>query len=250
MNKLIQLSLLFLGAACTTAPDDQLSLDVLDTNHVAGTYREGDVAIAFDFARDGDHHVKTFHSGEGDALLTTTLDGAFETTVVLGGRLQISGTATMPNPTVDGDASALDELHARPEAALLKGLRSALEAEGIDGDLLDPQPDVQGVYDVGNNFLLFEPGDSMLFWSLGWGMYTSVHVWNPWSSSCAFVNIVPYAAAPSQFVIATPPSGQFWGYGRRDVTWWGALFRVENAATNRNIAGHSCRPAQVLIRVD
>jgi hypothetical protein len=230
MNKLAYLALAL--SACTTSQGDTgLVLDRAEADSVAGTFERDGVTVQFELSRDGARHVAAFHDADGRGLMTTTLEGAMQT-----------------SNTIAGDAAASDELGARPEAALVPSLYDALADHGVDPDLLDPQPTkTQGVYDNGDGYFVFYPGESMNFWSASGWRHTYIGMKNEWPAwgACAAITATPYSAGSAMVVVSYPG----WENAVRPY-WWGALFRVTNAAGAQWWpGGHYCQPTPVKVTV-
>lgn len=174
-------------------------LDVAETEHVAGTFEQDGAALVFDFAREGTRHTMTFHSSTIEPLVSTTLEGAYQSTSVLGGRLVASGVPNAPNPSIVGDQTAQDELDARPEAALLEGLHDALVDAGIDHELFQPTPpEVESISDAGGGYFYFAPGESLNWLSAAGASPTYIYV---------RTNHMEYGYYGCVMVIADPWSG-------------------------------------------
>lgn len=247
MTKLSTLALLLSITACTTESAEGLQLDVADDTRVAGTYSHDGVAVAFDFSRDEYSHTLAFHAADGRPLITTTLEGAYQTTTVFDGELVASGIANAPHPTILGDRTAMERLHALPEAALLDGLREALMTEGVDETLLSPQPpEVQGVYDYDGRYYVFSPGDQQDWLSAAGANPTYVYAQNPWPTygKCAVVRIEPWSPAAQDLIVVEPySSASKTGY------WWGAIITVRNTGSIILWTGRRCESSSLLVRV-
>jgi hypothetical protein len=243
MKDLAKLLLISLAACTATEQDPALALDVRDADHVSGTFAADGLAIAFDFSRQGDRHVMAFQGADGRALITMTLDGALLTTNIFDGRLVASGIANAPDPTIEGDRAAMEELHALPEAGLLEGLRDALVAAGIDQDLYLPKlPPVAGVYDYDGYYFAFWPGDSNTWFAYNWTQ--TIKIWNRWprAGACAAVRLDP---GPQYLVV--------WPYSQTVKTtyfWWATLFSVHNFGIPTAWGSTTCQPASILVHVD
>jgi hypothetical protein len=247
MNRLASILLISLAACATSSEDTGLTLDVQEADRVGGTYEAGGVAVAFDFSRGEDRHVLAFRSADGRPLITTTVEGAFQTTDVLGGRLVASGIANAPDPEIEGDRAAMAELNARPEAGLLEGLHEALVAAGIDEDLYQPRPaEPSGVYDYDGRYFLFYPGDTRDWLSAAGPSPTYIYVKNPWptAGACAVVTAMPWGSGTGEYLAVAPYALQY-----KTVYWWGGAFAVRNWSVPSQWGGQYCQPAQVLIRV-
>jgi hypothetical protein len=243
-NNLIPLLAL---AACTASSESTaptLDLDTNDANHVGGTYTADGVTVAFDFSRDQDLHRFEFRASDGSPLITTTLEGAEQTMHVLGDRLVVSGIANAPDPTLVGDESAMDDLQERPEAALLDGLRDALADAGVDSEVYAPEPPkVSNLYDRGNGYYRFFPGDWKTWLSAAGAWPTYIYLQNP-TGRCALVDVMNMTTWDGPFLAVDP-------YGKRNHTvyWWGALMRIRNVDYSAWFEGRTCGGATVDIRV-
>ena len=256
MTKLATLALA-LSACVTTSDDAGLTLEHDAADRVAGTFERDGITVAFDLSLENGRHTAALRDANGAGLMTTTLDGAVQTSDVLDGRLIVSGIQNAPNPTIEGDRAASDELAARPEAAVMPDLFDALAAHGVASDLLDPQPEeTQSIWDNGDGYFGFGRGEWKSFWSAGWGNGTTIYVRNPWPNAgrCAQIKLIPHSAAAMQYIFAYPSSqvatsSNPYGWTRKTVYWWGALFTVENAAQDTYVAGNNCGATDVLIAV-
>jgi hypothetical protein len=243
MKALAKLLLLSLAACTATEQDPALAVDVQDVDHVSGTFAADGLAIAFDFSRQGDRHVMAFHGADGRALVTMTLDGALLTTNVFDGRLVASGIANAPNPTIEGDRAAMEELHALPEAGLLEGLHDALVAAGIDQDLFLPKPPpVSSVFDYDGYYFAFWPGESNTWFAYNWTQ--RIRIWHRWpvAGTCAAVRLDP----GPQFLVVQP----YWQVVATTKYWWATLFSVHNMGVPTAWGSSTCRPASILVHVD
>ena len=238
--------------ACSTAPSDNgLALDTADADHVAGTFTRDGVSLGFDFARADDRHDMAFVDADGAPLISTTLDGVYQTTRVFGDRFVAEGITNAPNPTMTGDRAAVGELHARPEAALLDELRDGLVAAGVDLDLLQPAPpEVQNLSNYDGRYFAFNPGDQMDWLSAAGAWPTYVYVKNPWpanNGACAAVDLVQWGSPwPANDTIVAD------GYHSTYHTeyWWGAGFTVKNKTSDSWQTNYRhCYPTSVLVRV-
>jgi hypothetical protein len=226
MFKFLAASLIAL-AACADAPSDALHFDVHDADHVAGTFAHDGVSIGFDIARDAEHHVIALTAADGSPLVTTTTEGAIQTTDVLGGRLVMSGVPNMPSPTITGDRDAMAELDERPEAAALAVLGDQLRASEVPQALLAPETAPVAGYGEADPFtgfysLLYNQ-QSVVFLSKPFDLPTYIYLKKLYNTQWpATVWIKPWSAAGSFFMTANT-----W---QRDETvmvrWWGAAFEV------------------------
>jgi hypothetical protein len=238
-------------AACATNPEDTgLTLDVQEADRIAGTYEAGGVAVAFDFSRRDGRHVMAFHSADGRPLITTTVEGAFQTTDMLGGRLVASGIPNAPNPTIEGDRAAMAELNALPEAGLLEGLHGALIAAGVGEDLYQPRPaDTSSVWNYDGRYYQFNPAESMDWLSAAGASPTYVHLKNPWppTGACATVQLLPWPWTSGNYEYVSFSPG--WSPTTVARYWWGAVVTVRNLGISRVWGNQVCQPAPVLVRV-
>jgi hypothetical protein len=213
--------------ACATDSigEDGLDLAITETDHIAGSYTEHGVSLAFDFHRGGERHVMTFHDADGNELVATTVEPPFQTTRILGGRLVASGIPNTPDPTITGDRDAQAELDARPEAGLLEGLHDHLAVLDIDPDLYAPEPPkLDSVYNYNGRYFLFGVDERKDFLSAAGASPTYIHAKNPWPNFpgyCGAVWLSPWSPASSDYMIV--PS---WGSTSKTKYWWGAIFTV------------------------
>jgi hypothetical protein len=95
------------------------------TSDVSGTFHQGEASIDFTFVTGGDTHVATIRCANGKALVESRIVDGNETTTYLGRfTIDASGRAI-------GDATALEDLAAMPEAKLLRPMRTALDRFGV-----------------------------------------------------------------------------------------------------------------------
>ncbi len=83
-----------------------LAIEVNEPGHVAGRFSRDDVAVDFDIQREGDRYAMEFRAAEGAHLITTTLEGSFQSTRVLDGQLVFSGIVNEPEPAARGYRAA------------------------------------------------------------------------------------------------------------------------------------------------
>jgi hypothetical protein len=212
-------------AACTSSTDDGLALEARTADRVAGTFAQDGVSIAFEFSRDGDQHVLQFTRPDGSPLVTTTIDGALQSTDVFGGRLVIAGVPNLPDPSIIGDESAMEELQALPEAELLEGLAVELAAADVDIELYQPPPPkIDGLTNTwATGYFVLTNNQSMTFLSAAGASPTYIYL-RKYSDYADHVTIwyAPQSYASSGFL----RSEIFYGYDYTTKYWWGAAFNV------------------------
>ncbi|MCW5801391.1 MAG: hypothetical protein KIT31_03195 [Deltaproteobacteria bacterium] len=213
--------------ACTDAPSDALHFDVRGADHVAGTFSHDGVAIGFDIARRADHHVIALTAADGSPLVTTTTEGAVQTTDVLGGKLVMSGIPNMPSPTITGDRAALAELDARPEAAALELLGDELRASDVPQALLAPETTPVAGYGeadpIYGGYAILYNQQHTVFLSKPFDLPTYIYLKKMYNTQWqAQVWIAPWSSATSFFLTANT-----WGREESAMRrWWGAAFEV------------------------
>ena len=245
MKTLTLSSLTLLLVACANQPDVEsrpgspLTIDILEDDHLAGTFEHSGALLAFDLARTAEGGVTTFRDSRGHALMTTTVQGGEQVTSILDGRLVVRGTVGDPDPVFEGDRAALDELAATPEAALVPELRDALVAQDIDLERYALRPGFDPlIWDNGDGSFFFYPGETNSWLSATFGLPTYVDIWNHNPYGCAEVRLLQWGWKRNTLVV---PAGRSM---RATLYWWGAHFVVENVYSS-----NLCPPSNVSVRV-
>lgn len=189
-HSLLALAVLLLTACSSSSPredtpsassftDAGLTLTENSATHASGTFEREGVTARFTLRREGDRRTFALTSATGEPLVDATYQAGVDTSVYFGGRARVSGVVDA-EPVREGDASAVDELWARPEAQLVPAMKEAFVAAGVDQGLFEPSHAtssgiaVQG-YQSGSWMHLLGSGDSFSFWSWSfWGTTTVV----------------------------------------------------------------------------
>jgi hypothetical protein len=210
-NSLSRSSLLLLASLCTLLPGcdvpedydtpavevtdvDGLTLKILG-NRVEGSFTRDEATI--DFVIEGGDEIRTavLTASDGSPLLESVAEAGHETVTVLGGRAVLSGDPRSPEPNIEGDRHAYDELRAMPEATCIRELHAALTEAGVDPVLLGAESVAQEevnprLYNDGTWWVL-GPKESILVGTWGWLTYTNISV--RWDYVPPVYNPVPWA---------------------------------------------------------
>lgn len=201
---------------------DGLTLAVGD-DRVEGSLVRGDATIDFVIERDGPVRTARLSASDGAPLLESIAEAGEETVTLFGGRAVLTGDPA-GEPHVDGDASALDELKAMPEATPIAELHAALEEAGVDPVLLGAEPADDEVaprlYNDGTYWNL-DYGESVTVGTWGWITYTTIVM--------RHYNWLPICV---QFKAGLGAWADFCGpalvENKRSYQFWGALLTIKN----------------------
>lgn len=127
---------------CAARPADEPAQDGLtlttNTAHlVSGTARRAGVELTFESAVDGAKKNVVIRAKDAMEILRVSSDETGTTTSILDRRFVV----VVPRegaPTIEGDATATEELKKRPEFALVNDLSAMLAEAGVDPALMDP----------------------------------------------------------------------------------------------------------------
>jgi len=135
------------GCAAESVPTDEagtevaegLSLDSPSKDRVSGTYRRGSIGLVFESAKVGVASSVTLTALDGTELVRIVSDETSHVSYLMNKKLVVALPREGSDASVrlEGDASAADDLKARPEFALVPEMQRALADAGVAPDLLD-----------------------------------------------------------------------------------------------------------------
>ena len=211
----------------TGTSSQALTFDTKESDHIAGRFEHGGVAVRFDFSVHGtDKNVRVATESGAPLVESTIHESGAHTTHVLGERLVVEDTGDKSpkyTPKYTGDRGAEKELHAMPESEAMAALEPALETAGIASSLL---PTVRaggsGLHTASVGYGNCGGWISQYGWAtcgtwfLGW---TSLHINTNCSSNSVYYILDGNPGWTDPWCASYDKGGWYWG---RDINFYNA----------------------------